>query len=228
MTMGNDTALIIFSRLPIGHETKTRLAPILNETQRSELHLAMWRDIFSEALKLIYTNIYLCWTGSGDIADYQKYIPSSFILMKQEGNNLGERMKNALRDIFADGYKRAVIIGADIPSVRAENILRAFDSLNDSDAVIGLSSDGGYWLIGMRKYIPEVFSLSSWGNSSVLNETVKTLSRQGVSYCKAETLDDIDTPEDINDFMSVEGNERTHTYKYITKSLPHKKRGRSY
>lgn len=226
MTAKNDNALIIFSRLPVGHETKTRLAPILNETQRSELHLAMWRDIFAEALKLIDTDIYLCWTGGGDIADYQKYIPSSFRLTKQEGNNLGERMKNALRDIFAMGYKRAAVIGADIPSVRAENILRAFDSLNDSDAVIGPSSDGGYWLIGMRKYIPDVFSISSWGNSSVLNETVKTLSAQSISYCKAETLDDIDTPEDINGFMSVEGNERTHTYKYITKSLPHKTRGR--
>ena len=172
MTAENDNALIIFSRLPIGHETKTRLAPILNETQRAELHLAMWRDI------------------------------------------------------FADGYKRAVIIGADIPSVRAENISRAFDSLNDFDAVIGPSDDGGYWLIGMGKYIPEAFNVSSWGNSSVLDETARTLSGQGISYCTAETLDDIDTPEDINAFTSVERNKRTHTYEYITKSLPHKARGR--
>ena len=80
MTAGNDDALIIFSRLPIGHETKTRLAPLLNEPQRSELHLAMWRDIFGEALRLTDTDIYLCWTGSGDVADWQKYIPGSFIL----------------------------------------------------------------------------------------------------------------------------------------------------
>lgn len=218
MTAENENALIIFSRLPIGNETKTRLAPILNETQRSELHLAMWRDIFSEALKLIDTDIYLCWTGSGNIADYQKYIPSSFILMKQEGNNLGERMKNALRDIFAMGYKRAVIIGSDIPSVRAENISRSFDSLNDSDAVTGPSSDGGYWLIGMRKYIPEVFSVSSWGNSSVLDETVRTLIRLGISYCKAETLDDIDTPEDVRQYERSCANTNTCTWEYLRRA----------
>ena len=214
MTAGNDNALIIFSRLPIGHETKTRLAPLLNETQRSELHLAMWRDIFGEALKLTDTDIYLYWTGSGNVADWQKYIPGSFILRKQEGENLGERMRNAMRDIFALRYKRAVIIGSDIPSVKAENIARAFGSLNDSDAVIGPSSDGGYWLIGMRKFIPEAFGISSWGNSSVLAETVRTLAGLGISCGTADTLDDLDTPEDVIRYRGM--NADTCTGQYIS------------
>ena len=214
MTAGNDNALIIFSRLPIGHETKTRLAPLLNEPQRSELHLAMWRDIFGEALRLTDTDIYLCWTGSGNVADWQKYIPGSFILRKQEGENLGERMRNAMRDIFVLRYKRAVIIGSDIPSVKAENIARAFGSLNDSDAVIGPSSDGGYWLIGMRKFIPEAFGISSWGNSSVLAETVRTLAGLGISCGTADTLDDLDTPEDVIRYRSM--NADTCTGQYIS------------
>ncbi|MBR4197023.1 MAG: TIGR04282 family arsenosugar biosynthesis glycosyltransferase [Synergistaceae bacterium] len=214
MTAGNDNALIIFSRLPIGHETKTRLAPLLNETQRSKLHLAMWRDIFGEALKLRNTDIYLYWTGSGNISDWQKYIPCSFILRKQEGENLGERMRNAMRDIFALRYKRAVIIGSDIPSVKAENIARAFGSLNDSDAVIGPSSDGGYWLIGMRKFIPEAFGISSWGNSSVLAETVRTLAGLGISCGTADTLDDLDTPEDVIRYRGM--NSDTCTGQYIS------------
>ena len=213
MTAENDNALIIFSRLPIGHETKTRLAPILNETQREKLHLAMWRDIFGEVLKLRNTDIYLYWTGSGDVKDYRHFIPDSFRLTQQEGNNLGERMRNAMRDIFADGYKRAVIIGSDIPSVRAENISRAFGILNDSDTVTGPSSDGGYWLIGMRKFIPEAFGISSWGNSSVLNETAETFRRLGISYSTADTLDDLDTPEDVTRYKSLNAN--TCTWQYL-------------
>lgn len=210
MTAGNDKALIIFSRLPIGHETKTRLAPILNETQRAELHLAMWQDIFTEAIKLeSNTDIFLFWTGSGDIEDYRKYIPLSFRLRKQEGDNLGERMRNAVRDIFSYGYKCAVIIGADVPSVEAENITAAFDALNDSDAVIGPSKDGGYWLIGMRKYIPEVFSISSWGGMSVLDETISVFKKCCITYKTADTLQDIDTPEDIYNFMSCKRKKRT-------------------
>lgn len=215
MTAGNDTALIIFSRLPIGHETKTRLAGLLNETQRAELHLAMWHDIFTEALKLRSTDIYLYWTGSGNAEDYQEHIPPSFILRKQEGNNLGERMKNALREIFADGYKRAAIIGADIPSVRAGNIARAFDLLNDSDIVIGPSKDGGYWLIGMNKFVPDAFNVSSWGNSSVLSSTSENLTASNISYSLAETLQDIDTPEDISLFTSDKRNSDRSAYTYL-------------
>lgn len=213
MTAVNENALIIFSRLPIGHETKTRLAPILNETQRAELHLAMWHDIFAEALKLTDTDIFLYWTGSGNVEDYRRFIPSPFRLVKQEGSNLGERMCNAMRDIFAAGYYRAVIIGSDIPSARAENISRAFDVLNGYDAVIGPSSDGGYWLIGMRKFISEAFGISSWGNSSVLDETVKTLSGLGISCGTADTIDDLDTPEDLIRYKDMNAN--TCTLQYI-------------
>lgn len=202
MTAENDKALIIFSRLPIGKETKTRLAPIFNEKQRAELHLAMWHDIFAEVLKLTDTDIYLYWTGSGDVKEYQQYIPYSFRLVKQEGDNLGERMRNAIRDIFVLGYKRAVIIGSDVPSMKVENLAAAFDALNDSETVIGPSKDGGYWLIGMRKYIPEVFSISSWGGRSILDETICVFKRCGITYKIADTLQDIDTPKDVYDFMS--------------------------
>ena len=41
-----DNALIIFSRLPIGRETKTRLAGVLSEAERERLHIAMWQDVF--------------------------------------------------------------------------------------------------------------------------------------------------------------------------------------
>lgn len=215
MTARNDKALIIFSRLPIGHETKTRLAPILNETQRAELHIAMWHDIFGEVLKLSNTDIYLYWTGSGDVSEYSGLIPSAFILRRQEGYNLGDRMRNAMRDIFAAGYERAAIIGCDIPSVRAENILRSFDALNNADAVLGPSSDGGYWLIGMGKFIPCAFNLSSWGNSSVLAATAENLRQSGLACILSDIIEDIDTPADMKNFMSKKLNENCQTHKFI-------------
>lgn len=215
MTARNEKATIIFSRLPIGHETKTRLSPILNDSQRSELHLAMWHDIFTEALRLSGTDIYLYWTGSGEIDSFKSYIPSSFSLVKQAGKNLGERMSFAMRDMFSLGYGRAVIIGSDIPCVRAENIAAAFMALDESDAVIGPSDDGGYWLIGMRKYIPEAFSLSSWGGSDVLGKTIALLNEHGMTCATADSLNDIDTPEDICGFMKREINRESFTYKYL-------------
>ena len=218
MTEGNENALIIFSRLPIGRETKTRLSPLLNDTQREELHLAMWNDVFSEVFRLKRIDVFLYWTGSGDVKDYLKFIPSPFRLMEQNGVNLGERMKNAANDIMNFGYRRAVIIGSDIPSMRAENITRVFNALNASDAVIGPSKDGGYWLIGMNRFIPEIFDVTSWGSASVLNSTIENLKTSGLTYEFADTLNDMDTPDDVTEYMKLNCNESSSTWKYLTQT----------
>lgn len=218
MTAENKQAIIIFSRLPIGQETKTRLANILDEKQREILHVAMWADIFSEVMNLSdKINIFLYWTGSGDINNYKKFIPENFILRQQNGLNLGEKMNNAMQEIFYTGYNRVVLIGSDIPSVRAINIKRAFYLLNHSDVVIGPSEDGGYWLIGMKKFISEVFNIpeSKWGDSSVLDSTVKKLKDSGIIYNLIDTLQDLDTPDDIKIFMSQANNQDRRTYKFF-------------
>ncbi|MBQ7561781.1 MAG: TIGR04282 family arsenosugar biosynthesis glycosyltransferase [Synergistaceae bacterium] len=216
MTAENKQAIIIFSRLPIGSETKTRLASLLNEQQREILHVAMWADIFSEVMNLSgKINIFLYWTGSGDINNYKKFIPENFILRQQTGGNLGEKMNNAMREIFYTGYNRVVLIGSDIPSVRHENIERAFDSLNHSDVVIGPSEDGGYWLIGMKKFISDAFNISRYGDSSVLDSTIMKLNDSGIIYNLVDTLQDLDTPDDIKIFMSQADNQDRKTYKYL-------------
>lgn len=216
MTAENKQAIIIFSRLPIGQETKTRLANILDEKQREILHVAMWADIFSEVMNLSdKINIFLYWTGSGDINNYKKFIPENFILRQQNGLNLGEKMNNAMQEIFNSGYNRVVLIGSDIPSVRAINIKRAFYLLNHSDVVIGPSEDGGYWLIGMRKFIPDAFNISRYGDSSVLDSTIMKLNDSGIIYNLADTLQDLDTPDDIKIFMSQANNQDRRTYKFF-------------
>ena len=219
MTAKNNDALIIFSRLPIGHETKTRLSPLLKESQREELHIAMWHDIFREAMKLSGIDIFLYWTGSGNISDYREHIPPSFLLCEQCGENLGVRMCNAMRDIFSLGYSRAILIGSDIPSLKAENIARAFGILDGADTVLGPSGDGGYWLIGMRGFFPEAFGVKSWGNSDVLTATAESLKRSGIVFGFADTLNDIDTPEDVRDFMKSCNDSFSAVYKFFARTL---------
>ena len=220
MMAENKRAIIIFSRLPIGSETKTRLSSLLNENQRENLHIMMWADIFSEVLKLSgNTNIFLYWTGSGDINNYKNFIPENFILRHQQGSNLGEKMKFAMQETFNSGYNRVILIGSDIPSVKFENIKRAFDSLNNSDVnvIIGDSKDGGYWLIGMKKFFPEIFNISSskWGKSSVLDSTITKLNHSQISYKFVDSLQDLDTPDDIKFFMSQSFNQNSNTFKYL-------------
>ncbi len=197
-----DKALILFSRLPIGRETKTRLAPLLNEREREELHRAMWADIFSAVSELrSEADIFLYWTGSGDIKDYAALIPPFFHLREQGKGNLGQKMRQALREIFKEGYSRVCLMGTDVPEVRPWHLWRAFDELEKVDTVIGPSLDGGYWLIGMRRFIPEAFDIPSWGGVDVLHATLKHMRSQGASCDLMDALLDIDTPKDVVSFL---------------------------
>ncbi|MBQ6774703.1 MAG: TIGR04282 family arsenosugar biosynthesis glycosyltransferase [Synergistaceae bacterium] len=211
-----DNALIIFSRLPVGHEVKTRLAPLLNDSQREGLMLAMWHDVFSEVIKLPdSTQIFLYWTGTGDINDYKKFIPERFILCRQSEGSLGVRMFNAINQVLESGCKRVALIGSDVPLIKHEYILEAFAMLDNYDCVLAPSLDGGYWLTAMSRALHEVFNSDSWGTSSVLESARKNIHNAGLTLGLAHELDDLDTPDDIKNFMKETSNKFTRTYKYI-------------
>ena len=210
-----DNALIIFSRLPVGHEVKTRLAPLLNNSQREGLMLAMWQDVFSEVIKLPESiKIFLYWTGSGSINNYKKFIPERFTLCSQSEGSLGVRMFNAINQVLESGCKRVALIGSDVPLIKHEYILEAFNMLADFDCVLAPSLDGGYWLVAMSRAVREVFNADSWGTSSVLESAVKNINKAGLTLGLAHELGDIDTPDDVKNFLKRNSND-TFTYKFL-------------
>lgn len=214
-----DNALIVFSRLPVGSEAKTRLSPIFNEAQREKLMLAMWQDIFGELARLpASTQIFLYWTGSGDIRDYEKFLPAGFKTCRQSEGSLGVRMFNAVSQVIGSGYKRVALIGSDIPMIKHEYILEAFAMLDDYDCVLAPSLDGGYWLVAMSRVIREVFASDTWGNSSVLDSALKNLRNAGLTSGLARELGDIDTPDDVKNFLRIAAPD-SHTYKFIRNAV---------
>ena len=209
--MDNNNALIIFTRLPIGSETKTRLAPVLTEAERADLHIAMWNNIFKSVIDFNAINacdVYLYWTGSGNVSDYAHYIPPQFILREQCQGSLGDRMRDAMSEVFASGrYAKVCLIGCDIPGLKAVNLVHAFDMLDYNDAVIAPTFDGGYWLIGMSKFINKAFDAPpcDWGNADVFNWTLAHIKSLGLSCAclDADRLLDIDTPEDLERLTGI-------------------------
>jgi len=75
----------------------------------------------------------------------------------------------------------------------------AFKELAEADSVIGPSEDGGYYLIGLSRYIPEIFDDVEWSTSSVFSSTIKALDDLGAIHCVLKKLNDIDTESDLNE-----------------------------
>jgi rSAM/selenodomain-associated transferase 1 len=121
----------------------------------------------------------------------------------QQGADLGERMVRAMENSFQKGFDRVVIIGGDCFEMTPAIIHEAFQRLHVCDCVIGPATDGGYYLIGLRRSIPDIFQSVPWGTSAVLNRTIQALHATPYSHCLLDRLSDVDTMEDVLDYEAL-------------------------
>jgi len=126
----------------------------------------------------------------------------------QEGIDLGERMKNAFKKGFEDGYNRIVLIGSDLPEIRDTHIKEGLDKLNDNPVVFGPALDGGYYLIGMSKMCSFIFEKKPWSTSNLLALTTQELTKNNIPYNLLEPLNDIDTFEDLEASIFYKSNNK--------------------
>ena len=106
-------------------------------------------------------------------------------------------MCEAFEEAFNSGYKKAALVGADIPDLSAETVLNAFDILSDKDLVFGPAKDGGYYLAGMNRMIREIFENVPWSSDQTLSRSLQEAKKYGYNSGFTETLNDIDTIEDV-------------------------------
>jgi rSAM/selenodomain-associated transferase 1 len=196
-------ALIIFARLPRPGEVKTRLGKEVGMAEASEIYREFAQHVFSigDQLAATGTRIYLFYDAVAKEQDIRAWIRHLFVFAPQSEESLGERMQRAFDKAFMEGAGRSVIIGTDVPELEASTVLNAFDRLSSHDVVIGPSTDGGYYLLGMNRPTKEIFKGIKWSTDSVYRESIKRLDSLSLSYSVLPELADIDTKEDYARYL---------------------------
>ena len=184
--------VMIFVRNPELGRIKTRLAKSIGDQAALEIYNILCKHtakIISgiDADKLVFYSEDIQENDIWAELDCQKQI--------QTKGDLGQRMQQAFSYAFSMDYKKVIIIGSDIFSLRSKHIKSTFKQLETSDAVIGPAHDGGYYLLGLNFNIPNIFKHKQWGTSSVLEDTVSDLKKYNVNLL--ESLNDIDTYDDL-------------------------------
>jgi len=197
--------LIIFTKYPENGRVKTRLAETLGEAFASEFYKMCAGYIFNECIKLKRSGIDLLifYAEEEDRNKIRGWVPESFELFRQEGENLGERMYNAFSHLLKFNAEKAVLIGTDIPDISFSLIEKSFEYLDDHEAVIGPSSDGGYYLIGLSKLNKDIFTGIQWSTGKVLENTLIKLKERNLSYKLLPELIDIDKESDIMKWLKT-------------------------
>lgn len=191
--------LIVFTRYPEPGKAKTRLIPVLGKTGAANLHRLMAQKAIARALSLQNSrrlSVEIHYTG-GSQQQMQDWLGTDIIYQNQIDGDLGAKMTAAFQQSFNSGVDKATIIGTDCPALKAEIMAQAFDKLSQHDLVLGPATDGGYYLIGLRRAIPELFSGIKWGTSEVFASTRAIAQNLHLNIAYLPTLADIDLPEDL-------------------------------
>ena len=186
--------LMIFIKNPVEGEVKTRLGASIGSTNALQVYKKLLSRTRETAIQA-QCDRYLWYSSMIDRRDM--WNSEQFEKRLQHGSDLGERMLAAFRTAFEEGYEKVVIIGSDCADLSPDHIEAAFQGLQTSDAVIGPSEDGGYYLLGLKEFRPEIFSEIEWSTPDVLESTIHHFDRLGLSYSTLDVLNDIDTIEDL-------------------------------
>ncbi|WP_293148486.1 MULTISPECIES: TIGR04282 family arsenosugar biosynthesis glycosyltransferase [unclassified Microcoleus] len=193
--------LIVFTRYPEPGKAKTRLIPVLGKTGAANLHRLMAQKAIARARALSLQNsgrlsVEIHYTG-GNQQQMQEWLGTDIIYQNQIEGDLGAKMTAAFQQSFNSGIDKAAIIGTDCPALKVEIMAQAFDKLSQHDLVLGPATDGGYYLIGLRRSIPELFNGIKWGTSEVFASTRAIAQNLDLNIAYLPTLADIDLPEDL-------------------------------
>ncbi len=190
--------LVVLTRYPEPGKTKTRLIGALGAEGAADLQRRMAEFVLACARRFSDSSgvdLEVRYDGGSRQRMTALYGPLAYA--PQGKGDVGERMARAFRDGFAAGFERVVLVGTDCPWI-SERILRdAFDGLSRFDAVFGPAFDGGYYLVGLRRFEERLFDGILWGTDRVLAQSLTAALSAGVSFALVDELRDVDREEDL-------------------------------
>jgi glycosyltransferase A (GT-A) superfamily protein (DUF2064 family) len=118
---------------------------------------------------------------------------------QQIGSSFGERLANAVEDVFERGHQHLIIVGNDSPGLNLRLLQQANQALHEQAMVVGPARDGGSYLIGLSRqsYQRTSFVQLAWETNQLYADLLAYGSALGQSVDHLPTLSDIDSAEDL-------------------------------
>lgn len=191
--------LLIFARYPEPGQVKTRLIPALGTDGAALLYRQMVEHTLQQARALAQVrpiSIEIWFTG-GSNAQMQDWLGQDLSYELQPSGDLGDRLSYALQTTFSKGNTSAVVIGTDCPELNTAILAQSFSALHHNELILGPAKDGGYYLIGLQRFIRELFMGICWSTAEVFQQTDKIAENLNLKRAYLTPLSDVDVPQDL-------------------------------
>lgn len=201
--MKDKRLVLLFVKLPEKGKVKSRIAQRMGE----DLVLILYENMVLDTIDMLTRGRFpfrICFTPPDARDRITAWLGQGYHAVPQIGDDLGERMEKAFKQVFSEGVEEALLIGSDIPGLTAGIVDEAFSALRTNEAVIGPAEDGGYYLIGFnnRAFVPDIFHGMAWSTGTVFRETMDKLHDASLTVPTLPALNDMDTVEDLKRFLS--------------------------
>lgn len=187
-------AIAVIAKAPVAGRVKTRMQPPLSPGEAADLAAAMLGDVTVAAQA---TGATVWWSHAGPRELIAPLRPARVRLLRQQGTGLGERLAHTHRVLHERGHARVVVVGADCPTVDADELTATIRLLDDHDAVIGPASDGGYTLLGTTVCAPALFSDVPMSTAHTATDTIAVADRLGLHLAVTAPRPDLDVFDDL-------------------------------
>jgi rSAM/selenodomain-associated transferase 1 len=190
------TPLYLFAKSPFPGEVKTRMQPHISRFQSARLATMMLIHSVETVSRFWPGQLVLTVSPDASHPVFDRLARSHrFDIQTQVPGDLGERMFYVL----SQGIKHhgsAVVMGCDVPQISGESLQRVHGLLLDEKNVIGPASDGGFYLLGLTRINPGIFTGIRWGDEQVYSRVCQNFEDQGMALQSIAVLRDIDNWDD--------------------------------
>ncbi len=191
------TRIIIFAKAPQPGFAKTRLIPALGAERAAELARQMLFNTLHEALAADIGPVELCVTPEIYQAAWQGiHLPAGIEIFAQGEGDLGARLARASERAL-ENTESVLLIGTDCVELSSALLREAAQALHEHEAIIHCAVDGGYALLGLKRFEPFLFSDIPWSTDAVASTTIARIGQLGWSVRVGQMLHDVDEPQDL-------------------------------
>ncbi len=195
-------AVAIMAKASIAGTVKTRLVPPLTFEEAAELNSCCLRDIAAniiEAAARAPIEGFAAYYPPGSEPFFDGILPGGFALLPPKEPTIGRGLFHAAKDLFAAGYGSICLVNADSPTLPTDLLVETVRQLQapGDRVVLGPAADGGYYLIGLKRFHLRLFQDIDWSTERVYPQTIARAGEIGLAVAALPEWYDVDDGDSL-------------------------------
>ncbi len=190
-------AVAVMAKASVPGRTKTRLVPPLSAQEAAAFNTAFLKDVaanLAAAARVADIRSYMAYGPPGSERFFAETLPPGIGLIEAWFANFGDCLFHAIDRLLTDGHGSAVVLNSDSPTLPTSLLAQTAEVLArpGDRAVLGPSSDGGYYLLGIKRRHRRLFEGIDWSTERVARQTCERAREIGLPVHELPKWYDVD------------------------------------